>query len=66
MRVRGLIAEVNNVPHPITEPGYLVVRRDEHNASLWYYGFYNKIEQAYEAAVEIGNGIVLEVSEEEV
>ena len=66
MRVRGLIAEVNNVPHPIIEPGYLVVRRDEHNASLWYYGFYRNIEQAYEAAVEIGNGIVLEVSEEEV
>lgn len=63
MRVRGLIAEVNNVPHPITEPGYLVVRRDEHNASLWYYGLYDYdcIDLAYEAAVEIGNGIVLEV-----
>lgn len=64
MRVNGLIAEVNNMPHPIMQPGFLVVRRDDHNASLWYYGFYNKIEQAYEAAMEIGNGIVLEVSEE--
>ena len=63
MRVRGLTAEVNNVPHPITEPGYWVVRRDEHNASLWYYEFYRNIEQAYEAAMEIGNGIVLEVEE---
>ena len=61
MRIKGLIAEVNNVPRPITEPGYLVVRRDEHNASLWYYGFYHNIEQAYAAAMEIGNGIVLEV-----
>ena len=61
MRIRGLIAEVNNMPHPSTEPGYLVVRRDEHDASLWYYGFYHNIEQAYEAAMEIGNGIVLEV-----
>lgn len=64
MRIRGLIAEVNNVSHPITDEGYLVVRRDEHNASLWYYGFYHNIEHAYEAAMEIGNGIVLEVSKE--
>ena len=64
MRIKGLIAEVNNVPHPITDEGYLVVRRDEYNASLWYYGFYHNIEQAYKVAVMIDNGIVLEVSKE--
>jgi len=63
MRVNGLVAEVNNMPHPITEPGYLVVRRDDHDASLWYYGFYQDLDRAQEIAVEIGNGIALEISE---
>lgn len=61
MRVRGLIAEVKNMPHPIVEQGFLVVRRDDHDASLWYYGFYAYRTSAENAAAEIGNGIVLEV-----
>ena len=57
---------VNNLPHDDFGTGYMVVRRGEHDASLWYYGFYDYDcrDLAYEAAVEIGNGIVLETSEE--
>ncbi len=63
MIVRGLTAEVKNMPYQILKDGYLVVRRDENNASLWYYGFYQDLDRAQEIAVEIGNGIVLEISE---
>lgn len=44
--------------------GFLVVRRDD-DASLWYYGLYYTEEDARRAANEIGNGLVLEVSERE-
>ena len=44
--------------------GFLVVRRDD-DASLWYYGLYDSEETARNAAKEIGNGLVLEVSERE-
>lgn len=44
--------------------GFLVVRRDD-NSSLWYYGLYDSEETARDAAKEIGNGLVLEVSERE-
>ncbi len=51
--------EINNMPAE-SEHGYIVARRDA-DASLWYYGTYQVKEKAHEVAVEIGNGIVLEV-----
>lgn len=44
--------------------GFLVVRRGD-DSSLWYYGLYDSEETARNAAKEIGNGLVLEVSERE-
>lgn len=44
--------------------GFLVVRRGD-DSSLWYYGLYDSEEPARNAAKEIGNGLVLEVSERE-
>lgn len=40
---------------------FLVARQDR--GRLWYYGTYEKHERAEQAALEIGNGIVLEVVE---
>ena len=52
---------VNNLPHDDFGTGYMVVRRGEHDASLWYYGFYQDLKRAKTEAVVIGNGIVIEV-----
>ena len=50
---------VRNLPdHPLGT-GYLVVRI--YNLVLWYYGFYDSYDRALNAAVEIGNGLVLGV-----
>ena len=43
--------------------GFLVVRRDD-DASLWYYGLYPDEETAHDVAIEIGNGLVLGVTQE--
>lgn len=52
--------KINNMPDKII-CRYVVVRRcDEDGLSLWYYGQYNKEEQAEEVALEIGNGFVVE------
>lgn len=54
------IVKVNNLPN-VEEEGFMVVRRDEYDASLWYYGTYDTEDRAKEVAVEIGNGLYLEV-----
>ncbi len=57
-------AEILNMPgKPITEHGWLVARQDITigKPQLWYYGFYVEKDRADRAAVEIGNGVVLEV-----
>lgn len=52
-------ASVMNMPdHPLGT-GYLVVRLCD--MVLWYYGFYDSYDRALNAAVEIGNGLVLGV-----
>ena len=53
-------AEIHNMPEDRDRHGFMVVRRSE-DGSLWYYGTYPVKERAEEGAVEIGNGIVLEV-----
>ena len=60
----NVIADINNMPtKPITKHGYLVARQDitTGHADLWYWGFYEDKDRANQAAVEIRNGIVLEV-----
>ena len=60
----NVIADLNNMPtKPITKHGYLVARQDitTGHADLWYYGFYEDKDRANQAAVEIRNGVVLEV-----
>ena len=51
---------VSNMPPDSFGKGYMIVRRGD-DASLWYFGFYQDLEKAKRVAVEIGNGIVLEV-----
>lgn len=58
-----VIADINNIINQPTEHGYLVVRRDEITAQLWYYGFYTDKDRADKAALEIRNGIVMEVED---
>lgn len=66
MRITAII---NNVPKSVQSGKYdgwfMVARRDESNASLWYYGVYEDDQQAVDVAVEIGNGIVVQIGGEE-
>ena len=55
---------VNNVPEEF-ESRYIVARRDENTAYLWYYGEYDSEERAYSVAREIRNGVVIELAEEQ-
>ena len=60
----NVIADIRNMPtKPITEHGYLVARQDitTGHADLWYWGLYEDKDRANQAAVEIRNGVVLEV-----
>lgn len=59
-------AEIINAPVGLKDfdEKWLVVRRDEESAELWYYGVYDDEEMAYSVAQEIGNGVVLLKSEE--
>ena len=55
-------AEIKNVAeYAQGKDGFIVVRRDDHDASLWFYGVYESKELARNVAIEIGNGLVLEV-----
>ena len=64
MRITAII---NNVPKDVQNGKYdgwfMVVRRDENNASLWYYGIYEDDQKAMDVAVKIGNGIVVQIGE---
>ena len=50
--------KINNMPEEIRHP-YIVVRRTE-DTTLWYWGAYDDENSATAAAVEIGNGFVVE------
>jgi len=50
---------VKNLPEQI-ESGWMVCRPNM--GRLWYYGIYDTEEQAFNASVELGNGVILEVS----
>lgn len=54
---------ISNVPESIvngSRTGFIVARVDLPN--LWYYGCYDTFERATEVAMELGNGVVVEVS----
>jgi hypothetical protein len=56
-------ADINNVPEYVsdgTEKGLMVVRLVD--TSLWYYGIFEDFKQATDVAEIIGNGLVLEVN----
>jgi len=53
------IAKVNNTPKDV-KTGWMVARRDDYTAELWYYGVFETEERAQNVALELENGIVLE------
>lgn len=57
-KIKGYLF-VNNMPDTRLNHGHLVVRVVD--GELWYYGLYERKDRADKAAVEIGNGIVVEV-----
>ena len=50
---------VRNLPEQI-ESGWMVCRPNM--GRLWYYGIYDTEDRAFEVSVELGNGVILEVS----
>jgi len=53
------VAKIKNTPK-VVKSGWVVARRDDFTAELWYYGTYDTEERAYEVAQELDNGVVLE------
>jgi hypothetical protein len=61
-RIEGKII-IRNVPESIvngSRTGFVCVSVSE--SDLWYYGCYDTFERASEVAFELGNGMVIEVS----
>ena len=56
-------AVVKNTPSDV-KSGYVVARRDDYTAELWYYGKYDTEKQAYDIALELENGVVVEYDEQ--
>lgn len=61
-----LVAKVNNEPKEVKNDKncWVVARRDDYTAQLWYYGAYDTEKQAVDIALELDNGVVLERIEE--
>ena len=62
------IAKINNspefTPERIEKYGtYVVARYDDHTHSFWYYGTWLKEADAENIADQIGNGLVLHLTE---
>lgn len=56
---------IHNVPESIvngSRTGFVCARVDL--PKYWYYGCYDTFERATEVAMELGNGIVVEVSDD--
>lgn len=54
-------ADIKNIADYVKNKcGYIVARRAEEDAKLWFYGIYSTEERAREVAIEIKNGVVLE------
>ena len=50
---------VFNTPMVI-EDRFVVARRDDKTAELWYWGQYDDEQEAYRVAKELDNGVVIE------
>ena len=58
---------IYNMPDEPLKNRYLVARQfitADQGASLWYYGSFEEKKRAERAAVELGNGVLLEVNSE--
>ena len=54
-------AEIRNLSDYAHEKdGFIVARRSDLDATLWFYGLYTTAERAQQVAIDIGNGVVLE------
>lgn len=58
---------VLNTPSEGLDKGWMVARLDTSygQSGLWYYGVYDTEERADEVACELGNGVVLEVTDKQ-
>lgn len=57
---------IHNMPDEPLKHRYLVARQFitvDHGASLWYYGTFEEKKRAERAAIELGNGVVMEVEQ---
>lgn len=54
---------VMNMPRE-KQVGFIVAR--QHRGRLWFYGNYESEDRAYEIADEIGNGVVVEATGEDI
>ena len=66
-RTINVKARICNMYEDPPGKGYLVARQFitiEEGASLWYYGFFEEKKRAERAAIDLGNGVVLEVEGE--
>lgn len=60
-RIEGKVI-IRNVPESLingSREGFVVARVDE--TVMWYYGCYETYERASQVALELNNGIVIEV-----
>ena len=55
----GVTAKIKNIPDnfDLGSIGFMLLRQI--NTELWFYGFYETEEKAKQAALEIGNGVVV-------
>ncbi len=57
---------IHNMPEEPMKHRYLVARQFitlDFGASLWYYGAFDEKKRAERAAIDLGNGVVMEVEQ---
>lgn len=55
-----LKAKVKNTPKYVENGMFVVARRSKYTAELRYYGMYDDEQEAYNIALELEDGVVLE------
>lgn len=59
-----LKAKVKNTPYDVKSRMFVVARRSKYTAELRYYGMYDDEQEAYNVALELEDGVVLESVDE--
>ena len=59
-----LKARVKNTPESVKSGMFVVTRRSKYTAELRYYGMYDDEQEAYNVALELEDGVVLESVDE--